>query len=424
MLAMFTVSVGYSIVLPILPFLIERLAATTDPATLSWHTGLLTGTYVLAIFLFAPFWGKLSDRQGRRPVVLLGLVGLAVTLGLFALFESLLLLYLGRFLDGIFAAAIAPAAYALVGDHAPSKEWRAYRFTLLNVAATAGFFVGPLLGGLVLRAGRELPPGVSDEFFAAPFFAASALALIAASMTWGFVSEAAQRRTTEGATINKPDKRAIMLRLSTIAFVSTLAIGAFEVGLSLRGKLILSMDAYQIGMMFAECSIVMFLVQALVFSPLIKPDITRWFLTPGLAVLAIGLVLVPLASDFIVTTVAVALVAASAGILSPIVTYWVSLIAGESEGADLGWITAAGSLGQVLGSVAGGLLFYISIFPNAGFKLAAIIVLMGVAASFGLPRILLRSSEVPGSEPLVKPTSSADDVPEALRARRHPHEDG
>jgi MFS family permease len=399
MLAMFTVSVGYSIVLPILPFLIERLAATTDPATLSWHTGLLTGTYVLAIFLFAPFWGKLSDRQGRRPVVLLGLVGLAVTLGLFALFESLPLLYLGRFLDGIFAAAIAPAAYALVGDHAPSKEWRAYRFTLLNVAATAGFFVGPLLGGLVLRAGREPPPGVGDEFFAAPFFAASALALIAASMTWGFVSEAAQRRTTEGATINKPDKRAIMLRLSTIAFVSTLAIGAFEVGLSLRGKLILSMDAYQIGMMFAECSIVMFLVQALVFSPLIKPDITRWFLTPGLAVLAIGLVLVPLASDFIVTTVAVALVAASAGILSPIVTYWVSLIAGESEGADLGWITAAGSLGQVLGSVAGGLLFYISIFPNAGFKLAAIIVLTGVAASFGLPRILLRSSEVPGSDP-------------------------
>lgn len=55
LLAMFAVSVGYSIVLPILPFLIERLTGTTDPATLSWHTGLLTGTYVLAIFLFAPF---------------------------------------------------------------------------------------------------------------------------------------------------------------------------------------------------------------------------------------------------------------------------------------------------------------------------------------------------------------------------------
>jgi predicted MFS family arabinose efflux permease len=250
-----------------------------------------------------------------------------------------------------------------------------------------------------LRAGRELPPGVGDEFFAAPFFAASALALIAALMTWGFVSEAVQRRTTEGATIHKPDKRTIMLRLSTIAFVSTLAIGAFEVGLSLRGKLILSMDAYQIGMMFAECSIVMFVAQVVVFSPLIKPDITRWFLTPGLIVLALGLVLVPLASGYIAAIVTVALVAASAGILSPIVTYWVTLSAGETVGADLGWVTAAGSLGQVLGSVAGGLLFYISIFPNAAFNVAAIIVLTGVAASFGLPRILLRSSEVRGSVP-------------------------
>lgn len=399
MLAMFAVSVGYSIVLPILPFMIERLVGTTDPATLSRHTGLLTGTYVLAIFLFAPFWGKVSDRQARRPVVLLGLVGLAVTLSLFALFKSLPLLYLGRFLDGIFAAAIAPAAYALVGDHARSKQWRAYHFTLLNVAATAGFFVGPLLAGLVLRAGRELTARGGDEFFAAPFFAASALALIAALTIWGFVSEAAQRRTTEGATIDKPGKRAIMLRLSTIAFVSTLAIGAFEVGLSLRGKLVLGMDSYRIGMMFAECSIVMFAVQALVFSPLIKPDITRWFLMPGLVVLALGLVLVPLASGYIATIVTVALVAASAGILSPIVTYWVSLLAGETEGADLGRITAAGSLGQVLGSVAGGLLFNVSTFPNATFNVAAIIVLTGVAASFGLPQLLVRSSEINGSEP-------------------------
>lgn len=428
MLAMFAVSVGYSIVLPILPFLIERLAGTTDPATLSQHTGLLTGTYVLAIFLFAPFWGKLSDRQARRPVILLGLGGLAVTLGLFALFESLPLLYLGRFLNGVFAAAIAPAAYALIGDHAPSREWRAYRFTLLNVAATAGFFVGPLLAGLVFRAGRELTLGGGDELFAAPFLSASGLALIAALMMWGFVNEAAQRRTSEGATIDKPDKRAIMLRLGAIAFVSTLAIGAFEVGLSLRGKLVLGMDSYEIGMMFAECSIVMFAVQALVFSPLIKPDITRRFLMPGLVVLALGLALVPLANGYVATTMAVALVAASAGILSPIVTYWVSLSAGETEGADLGWVTAAGSLGQVLGSAAGGLLFDVSILPNAAFNTAAIIVLAGIAASLGLPRLLAQQRDAGGAGALAEVNSIplADHIATeaAIRARRHPHEHG
>jgi len=77
LLAIFAVGVGYTIVLPILPFLIERLSGTaTDPATLSRHTGLLTGSYVLATFLFAPLWGKLSDRRGRRPTLLPGLIGL------------------------------------------------------------------------------------------------------------------------------------------------------------------------------------------------------------------------------------------------------------------------------------------------------------------------------------------------------------
>ena len=390
MVAMFAVSVGYSIVLPILPFLVERLTGTADAATLSRHTGLLTGTYVLAIFLFAPLWGKLSDRQARRLVILLGLTGFATTFALFALFESLPLLYLGRFLAGLFAAAVAPAAYALVGDRARSKEWRAYCFTLLNVAATAGFFVGPLLGGLVLRVSRETALGGGKEFFLVPFLAAAGLALVAALMIWGFVNEATQRRTAEAvARTDKPNKQTIILRLEAIAFVGALAIGTFEVGLSLRGKQTLGMDAYQIGMMFAECSIVMLVVQALVFSPLIKPDVTRWFLTPSLVVLALSLVLVPLLSGYIATTFAVALIAASAGILPPIVTFWASLVAGKTQGADLGRITAAASFGQAVGSAAGGLLFDISFLPNATFNAAAIVVLTGVAASLGLPRLLV-----------------------------------
>ncbi len=122
LLAMFAISVGYGIVLPILPFVVEKLASPTDAATVSWHTGLITGTYILAIFLFAPLWGRLSDRWGRRPVLLVGLIGFAASLALFAVVENLPLLYLGRFLAGLFGAAIAPAAYALVGDHARKND--------------------------------------------------------------------------------------------------------------------------------------------------------------------------------------------------------------------------------------------------------------------------------------------------------------
>ena len=428
LLAMFAITVGYGIVLPILPFLIERLAGTTDATTLSWHTGLLTGIYIFAIFLFAPLWGMVSDRWARRQVILLGLTGFATSVALFALVESLPLLYLGRFLDGMFAAAIAPVAYAVVADHAPSKEWRAHRFALINIAGTAGFFVGPLLGGLALRAFRELFAVAAEQTFSAPILATSGLALLAALTIWGFVPRAVQRKGSRLPEAEQQVGQVVMLRLWAIAFVTAVAVGAFEVGLSLRGKQILSLDSYQIGMMFAECSLVMFVVQTIVFSPIVKPEITRWLLTPGLAILAIGLVAVPFTSTSITMSIAVALVAASAGILSPIVTYWVSLGAADSQGASLGRVTAAASLGQALGSAAGGLLFNVSILSNATFNAAAIVVLAGLTASFGLPQLLMRILQGgnPNSLDRAQASSSTDGaINEAtIRARRHPHEHG
>ena len=427
LLAIFAITVGFGIVLPILPFLIERVAVGADVATLSRHTGLLTGTYVLAIFLFAPLWGKVSDLRGRRLVILLGLVGFAASAALFSLVENLPLLYIGRFLDGLFAAAIAPAAYALVGDGAPSKEWRAHRFALINVVGTAGFFVGPLLGGLVLRGARELLPKLAEEAFPAPFLATSSLALVAALLVGCVVPGAVRRQEKDMAVPEKRANRSALLRLWAIAFVTAVAVGTFEVGLSLRGKQVLGMDAYQIGMMFTECSVVMFLVQVFVFSPLIKPQVTRWFFTPGLMLLAVGLVVVPFAGNYIATTLAVALIAASAGIVSPIVTYWVSLSAGNTQGADLGRATAAASLGQALGSASGGLLFDVSILPNAAFIVAAAIVFAGFIGSLGLPRLLLlRLRDVDGSKIMTEAQTSPaanEFVNEArIRAQRHPHE--
>ena len=76
MLSVFTVSMGYGIVLPLLPYLIERLLGTvSDAAQVSRSTGLLTSLYTLSLFLFAPAWGRMSDRYGRRPILLIGLFG-------------------------------------------------------------------------------------------------------------------------------------------------------------------------------------------------------------------------------------------------------------------------------------------------------------------------------------------------------------
>ena len=159
-------------------------------------------------------------------------------------------------------------------------------------------------------------------------------------------------------------------------------------GLALRGKQELGLSQYQIALMFTECSLVMIVVQALVFSPLVKPVTTRWITTPALIVLAIGLVLVPRASNFTLMIVVIGAVAASGGILSPILTYWISSKAGRAQGAELGKQTAAASLGGAVGSAAGGLLFDAP-FPGASFILITALTAIGVGLSLGLPRRLV-----------------------------------
>lgn len=389
LLAIFSMTVGYGFLLPILPLMVERIATGSEATALSPHTGLLTGTYTLALFLFAPLWGRVADRRGRRPVILLGLIGFASTLALFALADSLPLLYLGRVINGLFASAITPAAYALIGDYAPSKEWRAHRFALLNIAGASGFLVGPMLGSLALLFVRELLPGFGDEWvFRIPFFATAGLAFLVTLAVFGLVTDEASRGSARPAAERVPAGRATLARLLAISFVTAAAVGAFEVGLSLRGVQTLGMNLTQVGLMFTECSLVMLVVQAIVFSPLVNPESTRWLLTPAIVILAAGLVIVPLAANSVMMAIAVALVAASAGILSPIATYWISLGAGELQGTALGRQTAAASLGQAIGSAAAGLLFGATFVPNAAFTLTAFVVLASLGASLGIPRLL------------------------------------
>lgn len=387
LLAIFAISVGYGAILPVLPFQIEQAIGGSDTAQLARHTGLLTGVYILAIFIFAPLWGNASDKWGRRPIIVVGLLGFAAMTALLPISDGLPGLYVTRFSSGVFASAITPVAYALVGDHAQSKAWRAHRFTLINIAGTAGFFVGPFLGGFAVGLSKGIATGMEGEPLTFALLAPSALAIIAALAVWISFPEQPPR-TEESAGADAPSERTVMRRLWTVAFVTALAVGSFEVGLALRAKQSLGLDAAHIGAMFAECSLVMFVVQALVFSPLMDPARTRWLIWPGLVTLATGLAVVPIADTSAAMTAAVALIAASAGILSPIATYWASLGSGEAQGANLGRMTAAASLGQALGSAGGGLLFNMEVLPDAGFIITALLVGLSLFAAFPLTRLL------------------------------------
>ena len=391
MLAVFTVSMGYGVVLPLLPYLIERLLGTAgDAAQVSRSTGLLTAIYTLALFLFAPICGRMSDLYGRRVILLAGLAGFGATMLVFSFIENLTAIYAERFLSGLFAAAVTPVALAVVADLATSDEARARRLTFVSLAGISGFLLGPMLGVLLTGGTSKIlsSSGTADSL-AIPLAATAVLALVAAA---GVVMTVPGTKPREA--LPKPNSRSaeiheqLVPRLLALSFVVSAGVGVFEVGLALRGKQDLGLTPYQIAMMFTECSLVMFVVQAIVFSPLVKPEITRWLIAPALAMLAAGLFLVPYASNFTLMLTVVGAVAASAGILSPILTYWISSKAGPAQGAALGKQTAAASLGVTVGSAAGGLLFDIALLPNASFVLMTVLTALGFLMSLSLPKRL------------------------------------
>lgn len=392
MLAVFTVSIGFGVMLPLLPYLIERLlGAGVEAAQVSRHTGLLTAVYTLALFLFAPLWGRLSDRYGPRGVLLVGLIGFGTTMLVFAFIESLMAIYAERLLSGLFAAAVMPVAAAVVGGFTTTEQGRARRLAFVAMSSIAGFLIGPMLGVLVTRFAEDLfTLAMPAGSVAIPLAATALLAFLVASAV-AFAVPRSKGRVQPKKTVSlSMDKTAWLVpKLLILTFIVSAGIGVFEVGLALRGKQELGLTPYQIALMFTECSLVMFVIQAFVFSPWFKPEMTRWLIAPALSVLTVSLFLVPWASDFTLMLIVIGAVAASAGILSPILTYWISARAGSAQGWQLGKQTAAASLGITVGAAAGGLLFNVVALPGAPFVLTAGLVAVGFLLSLGLPHLLV-----------------------------------
>jgi MFS family permease len=374
--ALFTSSMAYSAVLPVLPLILQRSGLTAGAVT--WHTGLLTGVYMLTVFLFAPLWGRASDRIGRRPLIVLGLAGMAAALIGFALFRTLPLAYVARALTGIFVAAVIPVATAEVGDIS-GRSSRAHRFALLTSASLLGFLAGPALGGWLANAswfGGNVPAGSGAYVPVVAAAAVSALTAVAVMFRLPRGRRAAAEVETAGVVVpnaSKIERLAPALLVLLVMF----ALASFEVGITLRGQQRLGWSPSRIGFLFAECSVLMIVIQGFLFSTLIKRVPSGWLLGPGLAAMVVGLALMPLTANYDRILLLVTLISAGASVVAPMITYWASIGAGLAQGAALGTQTAASSLGQALGSAAVAASFGFS--PAAPFWLAASLLVGGAA---------------------------------------------
>ncbi len=163
-------SMGIGLILPVMPDLIEEIGGLTLAEAAIWG-GILTTSFAVMQFLFSPTVGNLSDRFGRRPIMLVALAVMAVDYLVMAIAGTLWLLLAGRIVGGI-AAATHSTANAFMADISKPEE-KAARFGLVGAAFGVGFVLGPLLGGLLSELGTR-----------APFFAAAALA--AANLAFGY----------------------------------------------------------------------------------------------------------------------------------------------------------------------------------------------------------------------------------------------
>jgi DHA1 family multidrug resistance protein-like MFS transporter len=149
-LTMFIIMVGFGVIMPILPFYAEKMGASAT------DLGLLFASYSVVQFIFSPIWGQMSDRVGRKPMILLGLVGFGISFLLFGVATSLWMLFAARILGGILSAATLPTVMAYIADTTDEKG-RGGGMGILGAAMGMGITFGPVIGGFLGEHSPSLP---------------------------------------------------------------------------------------------------------------------------------------------------------------------------------------------------------------------------------------------------------------------------
>ena len=366
--------IGFGIVLPVLPFYATDLGAD------GLHTGLLYTIYSLVQLVMAPLWGRISDRVGRRPVIILGLLGSALAYTVFARADSLALLFLSRVVGGIGGSTI-PVAQAYIADVTPPGH-RAGGLGLVGAAFGLGFVIGPALGGILY----DLSPGSP----AAPGYTAAALCLANALAALAWLPES-RRPATEGsisrfnlgaALAEAARSRQIRLILAGYLCI-TIAFSTLQPTLSLLASGRFGMGTRHAGYLFALLGIVSVIVQGGLVRRLVPRFGERTLMRVSGVPLCVGLVLLGTATTTPLLLAGLVLIGVGYGGSIPSVLALLSRATRpERQGAVLGLGQSVGSLARVVGPTMAGALF--DVRPALPYMAGAALILVAAAFVAGL----------------------------------------
>jgi multidrug resistance protein len=369
--------VGFGIIVPILGRYAERFGAN------GFQVGLLFASYSLAQLLFAPLLGAWSDRIGRKPVIVISLVGTCVGSLVTGLAGSLWLLFVGRIIDGASGGSLSVAQAAVADISSPDQRPRLVG--MMGAAFGVGFVLGPAIGGLSSLGGPHVP-----------FFVAAALAganAVAALVRLPETHRAGDLATTgEGPTGRRrmalPTAQ-VLRRLAIVGFISTLAFTAFESTFSLFGNARFGFTEGSAAAVFLGVGLVLVAMQGGAYAKLAARFGVGRVFRAALVLTAAGLACLAAATTWPVLIVALFLLSVGQGCASPSITTIVSERAGAHErGAALGFQQSAYAVARVVGPPVAGLLFDHVGVPSPSI-VGAVLVLAaaGLVVVWGLHRL-------------------------------------
>ena len=377
-LTVFIDLVGFGIILPILPYYAQRFGAQ------GLGFGALVGSYSLMQFLATALLGRLSDRVGRRPILLTTMVLNAVGYTLFAYAGSYAVLLVARLISG-FAGGNISAAQAYVADITPAAE-RSRGMGLIGAAFGLGFTLGPAVGGFAAHWGGPAAPGL----------VAAGLSLANLVSAYFILPESlrAEHRVTRplfdfghiGAAVADRRLRPLMLVWALAPF----AFAGYTVALPLYAGARFGWRERELGLFFAVVGLTAAVVQGYLYGKIVRRFGERTLLIVGMFGMALGIVVVPLAGSSAALYGWTVVLALSNSVFAPSATGLVSVYVGPTEqGTVLGAAQAIAALGRMAGPPALGQV-YDALTPTIAFLAAGLVMALGGAASLRLEAKRLR----------------------------------
>ncbi len=361
---MIVIMLGFGMVIPVMPFYIDKLGASGS------DLGWLVAVYALMQLIFAPIWGAISDRVGRKPVLMVGIVGYAIFLILFGLATRLWMLFLARSLAGILSSATYPSMMAFISDSTVPEE-RGDGMGKLGAAMGVGVILGPGIGGWL-----------AQESLSRPFFIAAALAVVTLGLVAFFLPESLPRDARQQTEVRTVNVKALWAALRSplgvllgMAFLLSFGLTSFEAIFGLYALEKFEYGPERVGTIMVVVALVSAVVQGILIGPLTKYWGEPFVIKLSLAGSVAGFLVMLLATTYPMILLTTGFFVLTVALLRPAVASLVSQHAEAGQGVAQGLNNSFMSLGRIVGPLLAGYLFDVNY--NLPFISGAVIMLIG-----------------------------------------------